>query len=402
MSSSNPYLPSTVFSDQKEPHSKVPRALIAPSRYIQGEGTLDHLGRFLSIVPSKRAAILFSVGAQQKFGERVSKSVNSAQVDSTWVTFQGECSYEEVHRVEEFLRAEPTPVDSVIALGGGKCIDTGRFVAYRLGVPVVVCPTLASNDAPCAALSVMYRPDGVHKGVEFFPNSPALVVIDSRVVAEAPVRYLISGMGDAMATWYEARTCLHNPKARTVLGARPTLAASAIGELCADTLFEHGLAAGEAVKRSEVTDALERIVEANTLLSGIGFESGGLAGAHSVAQGLTVVPRVHHNFLHGEMVAIGLLTQLNLEGRENEGKKVAEFFAKVGLPIHLGQISLSPENDTEVSEVMGAAMTLPILRNEPFEVTKESLVTAALQAHEMGLEIERSVGNAAYHDLHHK
>jgi len=290
--------------------------------------------------------------------------------------------------------------DTSIAIGGGKCIDTGRFVAYRLGVPAVICPTLASNDAPCAALSVMYRPDGFFKGFEFFPSSPALVVIDSRIVAEAPVRYLVAGMGDAMATWYEARTCLHNPKARTMLGTRPTLAASAIGELCANTLFEYGMSAGEAVKRSEVNDALERIVEANTLLRGIGFESGGLAGAHAVAQGLTVVPRVHHHYLHGEMVAIGLLTQLFLEAREDEGKKVAEFFAKVGLPIHLGQISLSPSKDSELGEVMEAAMTLPILRNEPFEVTKDSLVTAALQAHEMGLEIAQSFGDAAYHTLH--
>ncbi|UCE62581.1 MAG: glycerol dehydrogenase [Nitrospirota bacterium] len=397
-----PYLPQAVFSVQGGPQPNVPRALIAPSRYIQGDRILDHLGRYLSIVPSKRAAILFSVGAQQRFGERVSKSLNSVQVDSTWVTFQGECSYEEVHRVEEILRAEPTPVDSVIALGGGKCIDTGRFVAYRLGVPVVVCPTLASNDAPCAALSVMYRPDGVHKGVEFFPHSPALVAIDSGIVAKAPVRYLVAGMGDAMATWYEARTCLQNSQARTVLGARPTLAASAIGELCANTLFEHGLSAIEAVKRSEVDDALERIVEANTLLSGIGFESGGLAGAHSIAQSLTVVPKVHHSYLHGEMVAIGLLTQLHLEEREDEGKKVAEFFAKVGLPIHLGQISLSPKNEAEVNDVMEAAMTLPILRNEPFEVTKISLLTAASKAHEMGLEIEQTIGNAAYNALHHK
>jgi len=400
MSSPTPYLPKAVFSVQDGPHTSVPRALIAPSRYIQGDRILDHLGRYLSIVPSKRAAILISEGGQRRLGERLLKSLNSAQVESTVVTFQGECSYEEVHRVVETLRAKATPVDCLIAVGGGKCIDMGRFVAYRLGVPVVICPSLASNDAPCAALSMIYRPDGVFKGVEYFPKSPALVVIDSRIVAEAPVRYIVAGMGDAMATWYEARTCLNNPKARTVLGARPTLAASAIGELCAKTLFDYGLSAVEAVKRSEVNDALESIVEANTLLSGIGFESGGLAGAHAVAQGLTVVPRVHHNYLHGEMVAIGLLTQLILETREDEGKKVAEFFAKVGLPIHFGQISLSPPNDAELGEVMEAAMTLRILRNEPFAVTKESLISAASQAHEMGLEIEQSVGNAAYNALH--
>ena len=83
MSSSTPYLPQTVFSDQNEAHPSVPRVLIAPSRYIQGDGVLDHLGRYLSIVPSKRAAILFSVGGQRRFGERLLKSLKSAQVEST-------------------------------------------------------------------------------------------------------------------------------------------------------------------------------------------------------------------------------------------------------------------------------------------------------------------------------
>ena len=244
--------------------------------------------------------------------------------------------------------------------------------------------------------------EGVFKDLEFFPNSPHLVVVDTRVIAEAPERYLVAGMGDAMATWYEARTCLQNPKARSMIGARPTLAASAIGELCANTLFENGVAGVEAVKRSEVDDALDRVVEANTLLSGIGFESGGLAVAHSVAQGLTVVPRIHHNHLHGEMVAIGLLTQLMLESKEEEGRKVGEFFAKVGLPVHHGQISLSPTSEAELGKVIEAAMALWLVRNEPFTVTKQTLLSAASKAHEMGLEIAQSVGEAAYGSLHGK
>jgi glycerol dehydrogenase-like iron-containing ADH family enzyme len=93
MSSSTPYFPQVVFSVQNGPYTSVPRALIAPSRYIQGDRILDHLGRYLSIVPSKRAAILISEGGQRRFGERLLKSLNRAQVESTVVTFLGECSY---------------------------------------------------------------------------------------------------------------------------------------------------------------------------------------------------------------------------------------------------------------------------------------------------------------------
>ena len=239
--------------------------------------------------------------------------MKSAQIESEVVIFHGECSTEEVDRVVEILQAMGTPVDCVVAVGGGKCLDVGKFAAYRLAMPMVSVPTLASTDAPCSALAVMYTTEGVFNDVAFFPRSPALVAIDTRIVAEAPVRFLVAGLGDAMATWYEARTCFDNPRARSVLGARPTLATRAIGKLCSDTLFEYGFSAVGAVRRSEVNDALESIVEANTFLSGIGFESGGLAVAHSVAQGLTVLPEVHRNYMHGEMVAIGLLTQLVIE-----------------------------------------------------------------------------------------
>jgi glycerol dehydrogenase len=361
---------------------------------------LDHLGRYLSIVPSKRSAILISKGGQQRDGTRLRTSLSTAQIESVMVTFQGECSYEEVNRVVDVLQAEASPVDCLIAVGGGKCVDAGKSIAYRLGIPVVICPSLASNDAPCSAVSVMYEENGVFKDIEFFPTSPALVAIDTRIVAEAPVRYLVAGMGDAMATWYESRTCLQNPQGRSIVGARPTLAAGALGELCANTLFAHGLSAVEAVKSAQVNDALESVVEANTLLSGIGFESGGLAVAHSIAQGLTTVPTIHQNYLHGEMVAIGLLAQLVLETKRDEARKVAEFFANVGLPMHLGQISLSPDHRAELDGVMTAAMMLPFVANEPFEVNAARLLEAALESHEMGLQVEQAVGDEAYHAMH--
>ena len=48
-----------------------------------------------------------------------------------------------------------------------------------------------------------------------------------------------------------------------------------------------GVAAARDVEVDALTPALERVVEANTLLSGLGFESGGLCIAHAVHNGLT-------------------------------------------------------------------------------------------------------------------
>ena len=400
MAISEPYLPQDIFAPAGSNLSTGSRALIAPPRYVQGKGVMENLGRYLSLVPSTRAAVLMSAGGMKRLGDQILSGLHASGIETIEVTFQGECSREEAERIVAVVRETSPAVDSLVAIGGGKCIDTGKCAAARLGVPVVICPTLASNDAPCSALSAMYLPNGVFEGIEFFPHSPALVAVDTQIVADAPVRYLVAGMGDALSTWYEARTCMENPQGLNPLGTRPTLAANALGELCARILYEHGETAAAAVQRREVTDALERVVEANTLLSGIGFESGGLAVSHAVAQGLTVIPRCHQEYLHGEMVAIGLLTQLVIEKRDAEARQVAEFFAKVGLPIHLEQIGLSPRDMAPLRPVMETAMMLPIVLNEPFAVTEASLLEACQQAHALGKDVAGRVGDAAYRGLH--
>ena len=189
-----PYVPQAIFAPE-ESSAPVPRVLVAPNRYVQGDGVFDHMGRYLSLVPSKRAALLISRRRQQRDGVRLQQSLRDAAIESVVVTFAGECSLEDVDRTVATLRAETVPVDCLIAAGGGKCVDAGKCVAYRLGIPVVVCPTLASNDAPCSALSVMYKPSGVFSDVESFPSNPALVAVDTRIVAEAPAPLSRRGNG---------------------------------------------------------------------------------------------------------------------------------------------------------------------------------------------------------------
>ena len=396
MNTPGEYSPDLIFAQDDAAPVQV---LAAPSRYIQGAGVLDRLGHYLGLVRGRRVAILISEGGRRRDGARLQRSLAAAGIEGSFVEFQGECSVEEVERACAVLRSGPL-VDSIVAVGGGKCIDAGKCVAHRLSVPVVSCPSLASNDAPCSALSVMYTVDGVTKSLEYFPHNPVLVLVDTQVIAEAPVRYLVAGMGDAMATWFEARTCLDNPAARSMLAARPTLAAAALGELCANTLFADGVAAVEAVRRREVTPALDHVVEANTLLSGIGFESGGLAAAHAVAQGLTVLPALHANYLHGEMVAMGLLTQLVLEARLDEATRVAEFFAQIGLPMHLGHLSLSSADGAALAAIAAGALLMPFLANEPFVVSPARLCAAAIEADTLGRSVAARVGDAAYQRLH--
>jgi glycerol dehydrogenase len=355
---------------------------------------LRDIGQHLSLMKAKRVALLMSERGGRTEGLALRDGLHAAGIESVASIFNGECSGEEIERHVEALANEH--IDCVIAAGGGKCIDAGKAVAFRLGTPVVIAPTLASNDAPCSALSIIYSPQGVSTGVEFYPQSPAIVVVDTDIIAAAPERYLVAGMGDAMATWYEARVCLLNPAGMTTVGARPTIASVALGEACALTLFREGLAAAAAVAASTVNESLEAVVEANTLLSGLGFESGGVAAAHGVAQSYTAVPEVHANYLHGEMVAMGTLAQLMMESRPDEAARVAEFFASVGLPIHLGQLSLDVGNGSALDVVVEGTLAWPAIGNMPQPVTAPMVRSAIVDANALGLSVAEKVGDAAY------
>jgi glycerol dehydrogenase len=265
---------------------------------------------------------------------------------------------------------------------------------------VIIVPTLASNDAPCSASSIIYDPGGGFAAVEFYRESPALVVVDSGVIAAAPERFLVSGMGDAMATWYESRVTLENTAGRSVLGGRPTIAAAAIGEACAATLFRHGVAAAASVAAGAVTPDLEDVIEANTLLSGIGFESGGLAAAHGVGQSLTAIHEVHDNHLHGEMVAFGVMTQLAMEDRQDEARAVGEFFASVGLPVRLEHLAIDPSNDAALELVARGTVAFPTTVNMPFPVDESVVLAALAAADEIGAEVSGQIGEASYRRLH--
>src|SRR5262249_30521433 len=249
--------------------------------------------------------------------------------------FGGECSLAEVERVKAAARV--LGARTIVGAGGGKVLDTARAAAADLGLPVVNCPTVASSDAPCSALSVIYTEEGVFQEYRFYRRNPDLVLVDTEVIAQAPARLLSAGMGDALATWFEARTCIAG-SVKNMRGGGSTQSALALAELCYRTLLADGAAALAAVSTGSVTPSLERLVEANTLLSGLGFESSGLAAAHAVHNGLTAAPETH-SYYHGEKVAFGLLVQLVLEGAPRTTvEQVLGFSSEVNLPITLAPI----------------------------------------------------------------
>ena len=325
--------------------------LISPSKYVQGAGELGRLGGYASAYGKSALALITDSGCK-RVGAAVEAGFAKAGMTLSFERFHGECSKKEIARVIAVM--EEKGCDVVIGIGGGKILDTAKAVGYHTKKPVLICPTIASTDAPCSALSVIYTDDGVFEEYLFLPANPNLVLMDTEVITASPVRLTVSGIGDALATYYEARACLRSGAANCA-GGKPTLAAMALAKLCRDTLLAEGEKAVLALEAKACTPAVEKIVEANTLLSGLGFESAGLAGAHAIHNGLTVLPECHHMY-HGEKVAFGTITQLVLENVDREElEEIITFCIRIGLPVTLEQLGVKEASEKALMAVATAA-----------------------------------------------
>jgi glycerol dehydrogenase len=349
-----------------------------PYKYMQGPGLIKELGKHVKS-SGKKFLILSSKTPLSLYKDVITKSFEAEEgVSCEFTKFCGEVTRAERDRVADMAKG----YDAIIAIGGGKTIDTGKSSANKAGVKFISMPTTASSDAPCSACAVIYNEEGVVIDFEFYATNPSLVIMDSEVIANSPVHTLVAGMGDALATYIESRVCVDHGFTNCFL-SHISLSAAALAKLCYDTLLSDGLLAKQSAEKHIVTQQLENIIEANTYLSGIGFESGGLACAHSIQDALTAVPECH-KFMHGDRVAFGALCQLVLENRKEEIEEVLEFCTSVGLPVTLRQLGLTEGVEEKVKGVMHIAYAELSAYHMPPKTTSDNLYAAILLANQIG------------------
>ena len=314
--------------------------------------------------PSPITAVIADDFVMQLAGDTLMGSLQQHGVKHHAARFNGECCRKEIDRLGRELQAHGCR--GVIGVGGGKTLDTAKAVAHYQQLPVVLIPTIASTDAPTSALSVLYTEQGEFAEYLIYPRNPDMVVMDSAIIAKAPVRLLVAGMGDALSTYFEARpvsTPGHQHGRRQIDAGGAQLA-----RLCYDTLLAEGVKAKLAVEAGVVTEAVERIIEANTYLSGIGFESSGLAAAHAIHNGFTVlevpppVSRRESGVRH--------LAQLVLQNSPMaQIETVLAFCHGIGLPITLAQMGVTGDATAKIMAVAEASCaTGETIHNMPFKV----------------------------------
>jgi glycerol dehydrogenase-like iron-containing ADH family enzyme len=265
----------------------------------------------------------------------------------------------------------------VIGVGGGKCLDLAKLLAHQNQLPVVTIPTTAATCAAWTALSNIYSTAGAFLYDVSLAVCPNLLILDYGIVATAPQRTLVAGIGDSIAKWYEASVS-SGASDRTLI-----ISAVQQARVLRDLLFQKSAAA-----LAEVGSPVWRdVVDANVLLAGV---IGGLGGAqcrtvaaHAVHNGLTHLPACH-DMLHGEKVAFGILVQLRLEemvaGNQlaaSSRQQLLEFYRQIGLPCSLNDLGLAGATVADLQQACEiACQPQSDIHRLPFVVTPEQLLMA--------------------------
>jgi len=334
------------------------------SRYIQGPGALKHLASLLQSLQAGRVLVIAGKKAMNVLEDYgLFKLVESTGASYTKLVFGdgpcgAECCDEEIERLVKLANRES--FDVVIGAGGGKAIDTAKAVAHMLKLPLVVVPTIASTTAPCTSLSAVYTCNHVFKEYRYWSRNPYAVIVDTKIIMNAPVKYLACGIGDTVCRYTEVSDIAKARDVNSILkqlnNGETLIGLSATGVMIRAVLG-YGEEAVKSVERKEHSNALELVVEAVTLLSQIAYECSGISGLvpHAIYNAFTHLRPLekYRNSAfpcHGEVVFYGLLIDMTLKNySEKEIANMMRFGRRIGLATNLSELGFNNIDYNEIT-----------------------------------------------------
>lgn len=347
---------------------------VAPAQVWRGDNALAESGDRLADL-GKRPLVVGGNQTLELIKPLLNPVCKKQQLTPHWQTYQPDCSENSLNVLLNTVKEHQA--DLIIGVGGGKALDTAKLLAYRCQLPVVTIPTSGATCAAWTALSNVYTDGGAFLYDVPLSRCPDLLILDYNLLQTAPKRTLTSGIGDAIAKWYEASVSSGN--------STDTLTIAAVQEarILRDILLQKSLQALENPK----SQTWKEVVDATVLLAGV---IGGLGGAncrtvaaHAVHNGLTHLPECH-NILHGEKVAYGILVQLRLE-EMTQGNQLAltarlqllKFYGQIGLPTTLEDLGLQGITLAQLRQVAEVTCRPDSdIHRLPFSVSPEMLMAA--------------------------
>jgi glycerol-1-phosphate dehydrogenase [NAD(P)+] len=290
-------------------------------------GALNELAVLLAdqrISSSGKLAIAISNGSGAKLRERLAPALPGAD----WFEVAGG-TIDGAVKLADAIRGRR--YDAVVALGGGKIIDATKYAAARVGLPMVAVATNLAHDGLCSPISTLDNDNG--RGSYGVP-SPIGLVIDLEVIREAPVRFIRSGIGDAIsnisaiADWELS----HRENGEPIDGLAAAMARSA-----GEAVLRHPGGVGDD---AFLTTLAEALVLTGIAMSVSGDSRPSSGACHEISHAFDLLyPK--RAAAHGEQVGIGAAFAMFLRGAKEEAGLFAEVLHRHGLPTTPGEIGFT-------------------------------------------------------------
>lgn len=353
-----------------------------PAQVVRGIGAIDCTGDVCKKY-GRRALVVGGKTALEITEERIAVSLKKANVEIASVEwYGGECSKKNIDNLVKVV--ECYKADIIVAVGGGKALDTGKAVGIFTKLPLITIPTIAATCAAVTPLTVLYNDNSEFVENMFYDKCPASIIIDSDIILNAPSNWLSAGIGDTLAKMYELRAAAAGMSATSL-----TISAVSNGQICYDIIKHFGKDARIATETKKINDGFESTVDAIILIAGLSSIFGGEelrnAAAHGIYNGFTKIP-VMHTVAHGLIVGYGNLCLLALEDRsDNEILKEIQLAIDCGIPITLSQ--LAQISSKEIQVAAEASAVSKAMSCMPFSVNADMVIRAIQRVDELSMKV---------------
>ncbi len=315
-------------------------------RYIQDTDVLEKCGEEIKRF-GKKAFVIAGKRAFEAVEEKMIAGFEKANLEYEINIYTGTCSYE---AAENFAKkCKELGCDEIVGVGGGVIMDLAKAIGEFAKVGVVNIPTSFATCAAFTTMSIMYDESGKKINNWRFEKEVDAVLIDMDVIVNCPSRYACAGILDAMAKKIE----ISNGRSEMLLENTSVdlFSAYIMAQYTYDVLFNNTKQVIEDINNKKVTKLVYDFtflcigitgVLANTTKS---FRQAALA--HSIYDAIrTFFTEEGKNSLHGEIVAVGLFTQLHYNNLSSEKSNLKNFMLELGMPLTLSELGVegSEEN----------------------------------------------------------
>lgn len=310
-------------------------------QFICESGALDFLDEKLKLF--KAPAIITGEKSFEAFSEYY-----KGELELPVFRYDHTASNEDMARLAAQM---PAGTDCILGIGGGTALDTAKGTADMLGVEVITVPTVLGTCAGYTPLSAVYHPDHTFKVVDYYERPVHLCLMDLDLLIESPKQYLMGGIGDTLAKWYEARGITEH-----VEGPLPVMAEVGLqtAKITQEILLEDTKDAIASLEKQTVSPAFKRVAEAVVAIAGTvgGFagEYGRMAGAHAIHNGMSLVEETQA-FEHGVKVAFGVLVQLVATNKIADVTALLPFYKENGFPHQMSAFNVANDLQTKIRQV---------------------------------------------------